>query len=233
MLPAILRECVRTVEDVVLMEPSPWMVPASGQTVVDVAAAIRNCQRIRFQYESHDKAVSEREVEPYAVLHSDDRWYLVGFCLARKELRTFRLDRLSRLETSKTTFERSESFDARAYFASHMPFVQSLYQIDVWIDMPVDEARRSFAMWRILAEADRGGTRLRCNRDKLETFAAMLLSMGKRIVVSHPRELRDVFTQLAARAHQAAVPESEPNVIPDDKPTSGTNRSYEGDNSRQ
>jgi predicted DNA-binding transcriptional regulator YafY len=212
MLPATLRECIHTVEDVVLMEPSPWMVPASGQTIVAAAAAIRNCQRIRFQYESHAKAVSEREVEPYAVLHSDDRWYLVGFCLARQELRTFRLDRLSGLETSETTFERPESFDARAYFASHMPFVQSLYKIDVWIDMPVEEAKHSFAMWRIVTESDQGGTRLRCTRDTLESFAAMLLSIGKRIVVNHPSELRDVFTQLAAQALQAGAARTE-NIV--------------------
>jgi predicted DNA-binding transcriptional regulator YafY len=204
-LPATLSESIRSIEDAVLMEPSPWTVPTSGQTLVDAAAAIRNCQRIRFRYESHTKETSEREIEPYGVLHADGRWYLVGFCLSRQELRTFRLDRLSELEIRKETFERPESFDARAYFASQMPFVQSLYEIDVWIDMPVEEAERSFAMWRIATESHEGGTRLRCSRDRLETFAAMVLSLGKRIVVNHPPELRNTFAQLAAQALQAAA----------------------------
>jgi predicted DNA-binding transcriptional regulator YafY len=209
-LPAILRENVRTIEDAVLMEPSPWMVPTSGQILVDVAAAIRNCQRIGFQYESHTKATSKREIEPYAALHADDRWYLVGFCLLRRELRTFRLDRLSGLELHEETFERPEKFDARAFLASHMPFVQSRYEIDVWIDMPIAEAEGSLAMWRIVAEPHEGGTRLRCNRDRLETFAAMLLSFGKRIVVNHPPELRDAFVHLAAQARQAAITNESP-----------------------
>jgi predicted DNA-binding transcriptional regulator YafY len=103
-LPTTIRESVRTIEDAVLMEPSPWMVPTPGQTLVDASAAIRNCHRIRFRYESHTKATSEREIEPYAVLHADDRWYLVGFCLSRQELRTFRLDHLSKFETCEETF---------------------------------------------------------------------------------------------------------------------------------
>jgi hypothetical protein len=73
------------------------------------------------------------------------------------------------------------------------------------LDLPIDEAKCSFATWRIVvAESQDGGTRLRCNRDRLETFAAMLLSLGKWIVVNHPPELYDTFAQLAAQALQAA-----------------------------
>jgi predicted DNA-binding transcriptional regulator YafY len=85
-----------------------------------------------------------------------------------------------------------------------MPFVQSEYQIDVWIDMPIEEAERSFAPWRIGTEPDENGTRLRCGRDRLEMLAAMLLSMGRRIVVHSPLELRETFRQLARQATEAA-----------------------------
>lgn len=204
-LPALLRDSVHTVEDVVSIEPSPWVVPTPVQNLINAAAAIRGRRRIRFHYQSHNEAESEREIEPYAVLHADDRWYLIGFCLSRQDLRTFRLDRASKLELQTASFERPESFDARAYLASRVPFIQSLYHVDVWIDMPADEAKRSFAMWRIATESENGGTRLRCTRDRLQTLAAMLLSMGRRIVVHHPPELRDTFTQLAAQAMQAST----------------------------
>ena len=85
-----------------------------------------------------------------------------------------------------------------------MPFVQSEFQIDVWIDMPIDEAERHFAAWRIAMEAEGGGTRLRCGRDRLEMFAAMLLSEGCKVIVHSPPELKDTFRELAKRAQQAA-----------------------------
>jgi predicted DNA-binding transcriptional regulator YafY len=85
-----------------------------------------------------------------------------------------------------------------------MPFVQSEYQIDVWIDMPIEEARRSIQPARVALEEESGGTRMRCGRDRLEMFAAMLLSMGRRIVVHSPNELRKTFKELARQAVEAA-----------------------------
>jgi predicted DNA-binding transcriptional regulator YafY len=203
-LPNALHESLRTVEDVVAVEPGPWVVSTSVDSLIRVASAIRTCHRIRFAYQSYSGAASRRHVEPYAVVHTDGRWYLIGYCLSRKDLRTFRLDRVADVEVSKSTFRRPKNFDARGYLQERMPFVQSEYQIDVWVDMPIEEAARAFAPWRIAVEAQNGGTRLRCGRDRLETFASMLLSVGCRIEISSPAELRETFKNLARRATQAA-----------------------------
>ena len=205
-LPEALRESIRTVENVVAVEPGPWVVPTSVECLIGAASAIRTSRRIRFGYESHSKTTSHREIEPYAVVHSDGRWYLIGYCLSRQALRTFRLDRVTHLEMCTASFARPEAFDARRYLVEHMPLIPSDYQIDVWIDMPFDEAERSFAPWRIAAEPHEGGTRLRCGRDRLELFAGMLLSTGCRIVVHSPAELRETFRRLACCALQAAEP---------------------------
>jgi predicted DNA-binding transcriptional regulator YafY len=203
-LPETLRESLRTVEDVVAIEPGPWVVPTSVECLIVAASGIRTSQRIRFDYQSHHATTSRREIEPYAVMHTDGRWYLIGHCLARRAMRTFRLDRATRLELCTATFEPPAGFDARRYLAEHMPFVESDYRIDVWIDMPLEEANRSFASWRVATEADGDGTRLRCGRDRLEMFAAMVLSTGRRVVVHSPAELRETFRRLAAQAMEAA-----------------------------
>jgi predicted DNA-binding transcriptional regulator YafY len=203
-LPESLRESIRTVEDVVSIEPGPWVAPTSVECLVGAATAIRTNRRIRFAYQSHNEAVSQREIEPYAVLHTDGRWYLIGHCLSRKALRTFRLDRATHLDIGTTTFDPPTDFDARSYMADHMPFVQTKYEIDVWIDMPIEEANRNFAFWRLATQSHEGGTRLRCGRDTLDMFAAMLLTTGSRIVVHNPPELRETFRTLAHQAQQAA-----------------------------
>lgn len=203
-LPEALGESIRTVEDVVAIEPGPWVVSTSVDCLIRAASAIRMGRRVRFAYQSHSRAGSRREIEPYAVLHTDGRWYLIGYCMSRRALRTFRLDRVTELEVCRTGFRRPADFDARAYLKERMPFVQSEYQIDVWVDMPIADAEREFAPWRIAAEEDGGGTRLRCGRDRLDMFAAMLLSMGRRIVVHGPPELREKFKELARCAVQAA-----------------------------
>lgn len=203
-LPAELRESILAVEDAVAVEPSLWTISTSAECLIRAASAIRSCKRVCFTYRSHAGDESQREIEPYAVIHMDGRWYLIGHCLLRKDLRTFRLDRVTNLEIRAESFHRPLNFDARAYLQERLPFVQSDYQIDVWIDMPIEEAQRSFAPWRIATEKDENGTRLRCGRDQLQMFAAMLLSMRRRIVVHKPAELREVFLELASQATQAA-----------------------------
>jgi predicted DNA-binding transcriptional regulator YafY len=205
-LPDALRESILTVEDVVAVEPGPWVVSTSADSLIQAASAIRACRRIRFSYRSHTDARSRREIKPYAVLHTDGRWYLIGYCLSRKALRTFRLDRVMDLEVRHATFKRPAKFDPRSYLNQRMPFIQSDYQIDVWIDMSIEEAERTFAPWRVTTEKDQDGTRLRCGRDRLQLFAAMLLSMGRHIVIHKPAELRETFRELARQALLAAQP---------------------------
>jgi predicted DNA-binding transcriptional regulator YafY len=203
-MPHTLHESIRTVEDVVAIEPGPWVVSTPVEHLIRAASAIRSGKRIRFSYKAHDGAVSRRQIEPHGVLHTDGRWYVIGHCLLRKDRRTFRLDRISDLEISKASFQRPSDFDARQFLAERMPFLQSDYQIDVWIDMPTTEAAAMFGPWRVATEAQKGGTRLRCGRDRLEMFAGMLLALGCRIVVHSPPELRATFRELGRRALDAA-----------------------------
>jgi predicted DNA-binding transcriptional regulator YafY len=203
-LPDALYESIRTVEDVVAIEPGPWVVSTPVEHLIRAASAIRAGKRIRFRYQSHDGSVSNRKVEPHGILHMDGRWYLIAHCLLRKDRRTFRLDRVTGLEIGTATFRRPVGFDARRYLQERMPFLQSDFQIDVWIDMPLEEAGPAFAPWRVATEGQHGGTRLRCGRDRLEMFAAMLLALGRKIVVHQPPELRATFRELSRRAAAAA-----------------------------
>ncbi len=203
-LPEALRESIQTVDDVVAIEPGPWVVSTPVEHLIRAASAIRAGKRIRFDYLAHDGNATRRHIEPYAVVHTDGRWYLIGYCLSRRALRTFRLDRVANIESGAGSFRRPADFDARQHLRASMPFVQSQYQIDVWIDLAVEEARKSFVPLRVAIEEENGGTRVRCGRDRLEMIAAMLLSIGRRIVVDGPPELRKTFRELARQALKAA-----------------------------
>lgn len=212
-LPQRLRESVRITEEVIAIEPSPWVISTSIESLTDAATAVRNGRRVRFEYRSHTNVVSRRELEPYAVLHTDDRWYLIGNDVERQAMRTFRLDRVQHLELCDAHFERPPEWDAKQYLSERMPFLQSNYQVDVSIDMPFEEARKHFMLWRIATEPEENGTRLRCGRDQLEIFAAMLLSTGCRIVVHNPPELRDTFRRLGEDALRTAESVATPEAL--------------------
>ena len=122
-LPDSLRESANTVEEVVAVEPGPWVISTPAESLIRVCNAIRTRRCLTFDYEAHDRTSSRRAVEPYGAVHMDGRWYVVGRCRMREALRTFRLDRISGLEMSEETFERPAAFDAKAYLESSLPFV--------------------------------------------------------------------------------------------------------------
>jgi predicted DNA-binding transcriptional regulator YafY len=203
-LPEPIRDSVHTVEEVVALEPGPWTISTSAESLIRVALAIRARRRLAFDYQSHAGTDSRRQVEPYGVLHMDGRWYVVGRCLLRQALRTFRLDRVSGLEQCDQVFDRPADFDIQTYLYRAMPFVQSTYNIEVWLDLPYSEAHSHLAPWRVVAREDNGGTLLTCGRENLQMFAAMLLSFNCRLIVRQPPELRETFANLARRAAEAA-----------------------------
>jgi predicted DNA-binding transcriptional regulator YafY len=101
-------------------------------------------------------------------------------------------------------FERPAGFDAKGYLERAMAFVETDFSIEVWMDRAKDSLQSHFTLHRVVMEDEDGGTVMRCGREDLEAFAAMLLSLGCAIVVRKPAELREAFARLAERALQAA-----------------------------
>lgn len=61
-------------------------------------------------------AIGQRAVDPYGLIHWRERWYLVGYCHERRDVRIFRVDRILECETTLETFERPAGFSASSFF---------------------------------------------------------------------------------------------------------------------
>jgi predicted DNA-binding transcriptional regulator YafY len=203
-LPDSLRESANSVEEVVSVEPGPWVISTSAESLIRVCTAVRTRHCVAFDYQKHDRTSSHRQVEPYGIVHVDGRWYMVGQCRLRQAVRTFRFDRISGLELAEQTFERPAGFDAKQYLEGSMPFVETGFSIEVRLSLPFERARCLFSWHRVKMEDDNGCTLIKCARANLEPFAAMLLTLGCSIEVRQPPELKLAFDRLADRAAQAA-----------------------------
>ncbi|MCF3938002.1 MULTISPECIES: helix-turn-helix transcriptional regulator [Gordonia] len=82
--------------DALTMEAVPRETrnPVSGATLTDIATACHRTERLRFDYRRGDGTESRREVEPYRLVRSGLRWYLIGWDLGRDDWRSFRVDRM-------------------------------------------------------------------------------------------------------------------------------------------
>ena len=72
--------------------------------------AIDNCKLATIEYDSREKGVSLREVEPMAIVYKERKRHLVAWCRLRGDYRSFRLDRLNSIKLKHEAFERRTDF---------------------------------------------------------------------------------------------------------------------------
>lgn len=197
-LPEALRAEVEALEHAVQLDASPWVVRTDAALLADLLSAVRRRCAVELTYRSGQANVSERRVDPYRALHLEGRWYLVGWCHLRGELRSFRLDRIGAHMLTEETFTPPADFDALAFVRRGLP-TPTMFEIDVWIAAPPEALRGQLSLWHTDIRPDGTGTRVRCQRESLGFFAAFLLGLPYEFRVHGPPELPGEFRRLAER----------------------------------
>ncbi|MGX9356200.1 helix-turn-helix transcriptional regulator [Roseobacteraceae bacterium S113] len=79
--------------------------------------AIRAERRLFLHYEDAAGSVTEREVDPLIVLYLDEVRCLLAHCHLRGDFRSFRIDRIARMDVLKVSFRPRRRGMLRAYMA--------------------------------------------------------------------------------------------------------------------
>ena len=110
-LPARLRASVEAVSQAtVTLGRRDQLV--EGAVVALLARAARACHEVRFDYAAASGEESSRRAEPYRLVATTSRWYLLAWDLDRADWRSFRLDRMSEVRETTFTFRPREAPDA-------------------------------------------------------------------------------------------------------------------------
>ncbi len=72
--------------------------------------SIDNCKIATIEYDSREKGVSQREIEPMAIVYKERKRHLVAWCRMRNDYRSFRLDRLNSVKLKNEDFARRQDF---------------------------------------------------------------------------------------------------------------------------
>ena len=95
-LPSRLRHRVSTLQAATTPLTSGDGASIAPETLTVMASTVAGQERLRFAYRAGDGAESRRVVEPYRLVSTGQRWYLVAYDLDRDDWRTFRVDRVER-----------------------------------------------------------------------------------------------------------------------------------------
>jgi predicted DNA-binding transcriptional regulator YafY len=99
--------------DVISTARPPYVVPL----LRDLEQAAKDGRTVRIAYrKANAEQEGEREIDPYGLAYDRNEWYTVAFCHRSQAMRTFRVDRITRLEPTVARFEKPERFSASAYF---------------------------------------------------------------------------------------------------------------------
>jgi proteasome accessory factor B len=170
-------------------------VDSSGPYLGGIADALARRRAIRFRYRSAQGKPSQREVDPFSLVHRRGNWYLVGMDRGRGDVRAFRLSRL--LSSVKETGPAAPP-PAGLETAGHI-------EAGPWgLGAPAERARVSFspkvAWWAIgttpganvLRSRPNGWIEVDVPASENESFVSWVLSFGPDIRVHEPRAVRDV-----------------------------------------
>jgi predicted DNA-binding transcriptional regulator YafY len=204
-LPARLRAVVRALHDaIVTLEGGRIEVDADA--LLSLARACRDTVRVEFGYAGRDQRPGERRVEPYQLVATGRRWYLLAFDLDRDDWRSFRLDRMSGLRATTWRFRRREHPDPAAYVQRAVTVAGYRYRARVRVHASVDEVRRATTEATATVEPDGDATcLLLTGSDSLYALALHLGLLGWDFEVLDPPELKEALATLGTRFTSAAV----------------------------
>ncbi len=74
--------------------------------ISELQYSIINKHRIAFDYINTDLEKSGKVVEPLRLVFKSHAWYIIGYCLNRNEIRTFRMSRMKQIQIMPETFDR-------------------------------------------------------------------------------------------------------------------------------
>lgn len=153
--------------------------------------AIREHSSISMDYQGNQAPhPTQRGLDPYALVHRWGWWYVVGFCHVRKVVRTFRVDRISEVALSDTTFSPSTDFDLRTYLKNEM---QAQPQVIARLSFEPAFAyilAGNNSYWETVKHKPDGSVEVTFSAPTLEWAASTTLAYGPAVEVLEPSELR-------------------------------------------
>lgn len=198
-VPEPLKRRVRAVNEVIKLAGPLAPAGPNNALLMTLSVAAQHRQRVRLHYRDARFGVSERHVDPYGLVFLDERWYAVGMCHLREELRSFRLDRMLSVELEDQHFERPDQFDALGHLMQSFATSPRIYSIELVLKTDEATARQHIYTAMEVVEILEGSVRVRNQVDDLDWFARQLAYLPFNFEIVRPDELRAAVRECAQR----------------------------------
>ncbi|WP_318210810.1 YafY family protein [Streptomyces sp. SJL17-1] len=201
-LPARLRHRVSTLQNATIPLTRGDGATVTPATLTALAGAVTGREKLRFGYRAGDGAESKRLVEPYRLVSTGRRWYLVAYDLGREDWRTFRVDRVTDPLATGARFTPRElpAGDAAQLLVRSMSRAQPELDLDVTFEAPADFVTARLPSHLVPTATGPTTCRLRTrSTDSVEWLAIRLALVDAPFTIQSPPPLLTYVEDLATR----------------------------------
>jgi predicted DNA-binding transcriptional regulator YafY len=216
--------------------------PIPPEVLVTITRACRDAERLRVRYRDRGGRESERTIDPYRVVSTARRWYLVARDRDRAGWRTLRIDRMSDVVATGHRVEIVDPPDPVAFVQDAITTAPYRHRARIELAAPLaDVAARVPATVGTLEPVDEQTTILTTGSDDVDALAYHLVTLGFpfRVLESDAlrerlREIADLLTRGFRRTRGFAAPPPARKPSDELKTSGGVSRgSRSGDRRRR
>ena len=190
-MPLDLKSRVRALTETITLGLSTVSsTPPSEVVLSAMSSASQLQQRVHIRYHPNQGDDTERDFDPYGLTYYLHRWYAVGYCHLRQGLRTFRLDRITQINTVNVKFERPDHFDPLAYLMQAIAIMPRTFAFELLLKTDIATAQNEVFDVLGILEADKDGVILRGSVEDLDWLARQISIFSFDFVVREPEELK-------------------------------------------
>ncbi len=198
-MPRELKGRVRALSETIALDLRDLPVASPSAVMLQMSSAAQLQRRTHMRYRSYQDAESERDFDPYGLAYRQGRWYVVGHCHLRDDLRSFRLDRVVSVDLREAGFVRPTEFDALAYMTHAIATLPRQTPFEVLLKTDMTTAQMELLDGMGLLSPVPEGVLLRGRTDDLDWCAHQLAGLPFAFVIQQPEALRQVVRELAAK----------------------------------
>jgi predicted DNA-binding transcriptional regulator YafY len=181
---------------------APVAPATSTDALLTASTAAREHRPLLIRHRRRDGTTSERTLLPWGVVEHQGRWYVTGQDSASDEVRTFRMDRLDRVEIGVGRFALPEGADPVREVLGALAGAPREYAVRVLVRAGEDRIRRHLPASIALLEpapGEEGWLRVSVGAQRLGWVAGVLALIDAPFRIEQPEALRSEVLALADR----------------------------------
>lgn len=199
-MPLDLKSRVQALTETIKLDQKVAAFATPSEVILSsMSSAAQLQQRVHIHYRPSQGEDTERDFDPYGLTYYLQRWYAVGYCRLRQDLRSFRLDRITQINTLNAQFKRPEGFDPLAHMMQAIATMPRKFAFELFLKTDISTAQEEVFDVLGILEADKDGVIMRGSVEDLDWLARQISIFSFDFIVRAPDELKSELKKHSAK----------------------------------